>query len=73
MQTAIRDRFNAEALMMVRASGQLHPKKLIASDESSIERIAKAATLYDMKEVKVETELRLLCSKKGGKLFLKCA
>ena len=58
MLTAIRDRFDAEASVVVRAIEQLHPKKLIASDESSIERIVKAAMFYDMNKVKVETELR---------------
>ena len=62
MQTVIRNRFDAKAAIVVRAIGQLHPRKLIASDQSSIERIVKATTFYDTNKVKVETELRLLCS-----------
>ena len=38
-------------------------EKLFASGESqTIERIVKVATFYNIDEVKVETELRLLCS-----------
>jgi len=63
MRNAIKERFESEASAVLRGLGQLDPEKL-ASDgiETSMERIAEAASFYNLDAVKVQTELRLLCA-----------
>ena len=67
MQNAIKERFDSEASVVLRGLGQLHPKRLCSDDKkSSIQTTLKAVAFYDIDTVKVETEIRLLCTSQPG-------